>query len=171
MSGTSQATPHVTGTAALLLSINPVLSGAELRNIIMQTATRSSALNDKVECGGYVNAKNAVLYIENYQPAPLSLSQNPLPKKMDKSKFDSDTFVYGKNEVYIQFTDNLQKDAVMAQLKNSIRLEDIKAVRYVEVIDSYRIELSKPLTEEMMIQILETDGIACAEPTVVKFSD
>ena len=37
-SGSSMATPHVTGVAALLLSINPDLTASELKNIIMCSA-------------------------------------------------------------------------------------------------------------------------------------
>lgn len=37
-SGTSQATPHVTGVAALLLQINPSLTAAQVRNALTSTA-------------------------------------------------------------------------------------------------------------------------------------
>ena len=38
--GTSQAAPHVSGVAALILSVNPNLTGQEVRDIIMSTAQR-----------------------------------------------------------------------------------------------------------------------------------
>ena len=42
MSGTSMAAPHVTGVAALLLSVNPTLTGAELKDIIINSADNIS---------------------------------------------------------------------------------------------------------------------------------
>jgi serine protease len=40
MSGTSMAAPHVTGTIALILSVNPCLSGADVRTILESTAQK-----------------------------------------------------------------------------------------------------------------------------------
>lgn len=61
MSGTSMAAPHVAGVAALLLSMNPSLSGAQLKEILIDTAeditinTPSGTQNVKK-----LNAYNAV---------------------------------------------------------------------------------------------------------------
>ena len=41
-SGTSMAAPHVAGVAALMLSVNPTLTGQQVRNIIKSTANRNS---------------------------------------------------------------------------------------------------------------------------------
>ena len=38
MDGTSMATPHVTGTAALIFSANPDLTGSQVKEILVQTA-------------------------------------------------------------------------------------------------------------------------------------
>lgn len=53
--GTSMATPHVTGSAALLLSINPNLKPSELKDILMRSATHLDGLTGKVKSGGRLN--------------------------------------------------------------------------------------------------------------------
>ncbi len=59
--GTSCAGPVVAGIAALALSVNPDLSAIALRKLLMDTATRLMALQDKVGCGGMVSAYRALL--------------------------------------------------------------------------------------------------------------
>ncbi len=59
-SGTSMATPHVTGVVGLLLSINSNLTVAQIRNAILNTGEASPLLNGKVSSGRRLNAFNAL---------------------------------------------------------------------------------------------------------------
>jgi serine protease AprX len=60
ISGTSMAAPHVAGVAALVLEANPSLSAAEVRDILLRTATRMPGLEEFETGAGYVNAHAAV---------------------------------------------------------------------------------------------------------------
>ncbi|HYG09699.1 MAG TPA: S8 family serine peptidase [Pyrinomonadaceae bacterium] len=59
-SGTSMATPVVSGVAALILSVNPDLSMTDLRKRLLDTVDKLPALDGKVSSGGRVNAASAV---------------------------------------------------------------------------------------------------------------
>ncbi|HEX5706670.1 MAG TPA: S8 family serine peptidase [Pyrinomonadaceae bacterium] len=59
-SGTSMATPVVSGVAALVLSVDPDLSVKELRERLLGSVDKLGALNGKVSSGGRVNAARAV---------------------------------------------------------------------------------------------------------------
>ena len=59
-SGTSFAAPIVTGVAAMLMSQNPQLTHLQVKEIILQTARKVSALNGKVVSGGIVDAAAAL---------------------------------------------------------------------------------------------------------------
>ena len=59
-SGTSMATPEVSGVAALVLATNPGLSVAELRERLLTSVDKLPALAGKVSSGGRVNAARAV---------------------------------------------------------------------------------------------------------------
>ena len=59
-SGTSMATPVVSGVAALVLSAEPNLSVKELRQRLLDTVDKLDALRGKIASGGRVNAARAV---------------------------------------------------------------------------------------------------------------
>ncbi|HEX6623861.1 MAG TPA: S8 family serine peptidase [Pyrinomonadaceae bacterium] len=59
-SGTSMATPVVSGVAALILSCEPELKVEQLKQRLMDTADKLDALNGKTVSGGRVNAARAV---------------------------------------------------------------------------------------------------------------
>ncbi|MDQ3585805.1 MAG: S8 family serine peptidase [Acidobacteriota bacterium] len=59
-SGTSMATPVVSGVAALVLSANPKMSMAELRAHLLDSVDPLPALKGKVSTGGRINAARAV---------------------------------------------------------------------------------------------------------------
>ena len=64
MSGTSMASPHVTGVAALVWSTHPSCTNAEIRNILTTTAQDLGATGRDVKFGyGLVQAKDAIDYI------------------------------------------------------------------------------------------------------------
>jgi hypothetical protein len=58
--GTSFAAPVVAGVAAMLMSQNPQLTHLQVKDIILQTARKVSALNGKVVSGGIVDAAAAL---------------------------------------------------------------------------------------------------------------
>jgi subtilisin family serine protease len=60
LSGTSMASPHVTGVVALLLSYTPELTPDKVKERIISTAEPTDALVSKINASGRVNAFNAL---------------------------------------------------------------------------------------------------------------
>jgi serine protease len=60
LDGTSQATPHVTGAAALLKGCKASLTSATIKDILLKTARSDSDLNGKTVTGGVVDYEAAL---------------------------------------------------------------------------------------------------------------
>jgi subtilisin family serine protease len=67
-SGTSMATPYVTGTVALMAAANPRATPAEIRSAILSTTRPVAALAGKVATGGVLDAAAAVRAISAPTP-------------------------------------------------------------------------------------------------------
>jgi subtilisin family serine protease len=59
-SGTSMATPYVSGVAALILASEPSLSVEKLRERLLKSVDKLDSLNGKIQSGGRVNAAKAL---------------------------------------------------------------------------------------------------------------
>lgn len=59
LSGTSMATPHVSGLAALILSARPYLNSMQLKDILMRSAAPSNSWKGKTVTGGIADASLA----------------------------------------------------------------------------------------------------------------
>ena len=67
-SGTSMATPHVSGVCALVWAKFPSLTNAQVKNLILQGTDPVSSLNGKVLSGGRLNANKALNHEDDTTP-------------------------------------------------------------------------------------------------------
>jgi len=77
MSGTSMATPHVVGLAALIWGDNPALTAAQVKSIILGSGDSLASLNGKTVTGKRINAYNSAFNVLN--PAIGYESDNVIP--------------------------------------------------------------------------------------------
>src|SRR5690606_28819856 len=70
MHGTSMAAPHVSGLAALLLSVHPDMEPNRLREVLIQSSTAVPALKEISASGGRVNASSALKMLNGVELIP-----------------------------------------------------------------------------------------------------
>jgi subtilisin family serine protease len=63
----SEATPLVSGLAALIWTYYPQLTAIQVKEIILQSVVKTTALKDKCVSGGVVNAYNALKLAADYK--------------------------------------------------------------------------------------------------------
>jgi len=78
-SGTSMATPHVSGVVALVAAANPAATAAEIREAILSTTTPVPAFAGKMVTGGLLNAAAAVAAIRLTTPIEPPPPSDPAP--------------------------------------------------------------------------------------------
>lgn len=77
-SGTSMATPHATGLAALLLQTNPVLTPDEIKALMTKSA-RNLGLPENTQGAGRADAYDAYLLAQGFEPEPTPTPPPPPP--------------------------------------------------------------------------------------------
>ncbi|MDH6106571.1 S8 family serine peptidase [Anabaenopsis tanganyikae CS-531] len=80
ISGTSMASPHVAGAAALLWSENPTWTAQQVKDVLLQTVDPTETLNGITVSGGRLNVYNALLsdpgFVISVTVSPASVAED-----------------------------------------------------------------------------------------------
>lgn len=152
--GTSQATPHVCGLAALLLAQNPKLTPAQIKTLIQSTA--EDQIGDPVEDTpgwdqyygyGRINAHNALLLISGIQnndklDKGFTIYPNP-----NEGKFSVNLPAFPKEKTIASIMNYLGQPLYSGQLteqNNSLCIPQIPGIYFLK-ITSGPVEVTKKL--------------------------
>jgi len=94
LDGTSMATPHVSGVAALLKGHNPGLGALDLKDAIMETVDSVAALDGITVTGGRLNAEKA---LANVPPGWINVKGELSGEIEPGSSVELTVYLYGKS--------------------------------------------------------------------------
>jgi serine protease AprX len=92
ISGTSMATPYAAGVAALMLDADPTLSPDEIKQIMMETASRMPGYADHEVGSGYINAHAAVDKVFNRTRGYASMQEAVFNLELAEDRPPTQTF-------------------------------------------------------------------------------
>ena len=84
MSGTSMATPHVAGAAAILAQQHPDWTGEQLKAALVSSATPAAGLSAFAQGAGRADLTRAIVQTVSAEPAGLSFGLQPWPHDDDQ---------------------------------------------------------------------------------------
>jgi subtilisin family serine protease len=95
--GTSMATPHVTGTVALLAALRPFATASEIRDAVIGSVRTVAGLSGDIATGGVLNAE-AALNIDTFAPRGVVVTANDISTDGGTTQdiiiqYDDDTLV------------------------------------------------------------------------------
>jgi subtilisin family serine protease len=92
--GTSMATPHVAGAAALLLAQEPAMSPAKLKNALLKGVDKKTSLANHVSTGGRLNLDRSLAIAMDHVAPNTTITAHP----PNRTGSDKATFKFTSNE-------------------------------------------------------------------------
>jgi len=120
MSGTSMATPHVSGIAALILNVSPSLTPEQVASLLKQSAVVLPSLQGKTASGGMANAQAALFAATG--PGPFVTGTDPVNGAIE---------VPPDKTITVSFSENIVEGANFSGISLTAGIATVEAARTI----------------------------------------